>query len=150
MTKRPRRQLAAILALAIYVPAVPDAETYEREFVREVVEFANHNRLNLARLHRDVHANCYIPVTVGTVIRSDGSVRDVFIAKSSTVPVVDRYFLWVVRQAAPFQPLAKHFEPVPEEITVTHEHRLDAQLWGNGIRSTRPCEELKPPANTAP
>lgn len=150
MTKNSRRRLAAVLALAIHMPAISDPETYEREFIKEVVEFANLNRLNLARLHRDVHANCFIPVTVGTVIRSDGSVRDVFIVKSSTVPVVDRYFLWVVRQAAPFQPLANHFDPVPDEITVTHEHRLDAQLWGHGIRSTRACEELKPPGNSGP
>jgi len=70
--------------------------------------------------------------------------KDVSIMKSSSVPVVDRYFRYVIEQAAPFQPLANHYDPVPEEITVTQEFRLDAGLWKDGISSTRPCDELKP------
>ncbi len=110
----------------------------------EVIAFANLNRLDLRRLHRDVHANCYIPVTVATFIRRDGSVKDAFIVKSSTVPVVDRYFLYVIKQAAPYRPLANDYDPAVDEITLTQEFKLDAQLWGHGIRSARPCEELKP------
>ena len=124
--------------------AYSDPLTYQHEFAEEVIEFANLNRLNIARLHRDVHANCYIPVTIATVILSDGSVKNISIVKSSTVPVVDRYFLFVIEQAAPYQPLANHYDPVPEKITITQEFKLDAQLWGQGVRSARPCEELKP------
>jgi hypothetical protein len=58
--------------------------TYQQEFTAEVIEFADLNRLNIARLNRDVHANCYIPVTIATIILSDGSVKDVSIVKSST------------------------------------------------------------------
>jgi hypothetical protein len=58
--------------------------------------------------------------------------------------VVDRYFLYVIQQAAPYEPLADHYAPVPEQITITREFRLDVQLWGQGIPSTRPCERLKP------
>jgi TonB family protein len=130
--------------LAVAFPLCADESTYEQRFVDEVTEFANHNRLNIARLNRDVHANCYIPVTVTAVISADGSLKDVSIAESSTVPVVDRYFLYVIQQAAPFEPLEGHFEPVPEDITITREFRLDARLWGQGIRSTRPCEKLEP------
>jgi len=125
-------------------PAHADRLTYEQAFMEEVVEFANHNRLNIARLNRDVHANCYIPLTVATVILRDGTIDDVSIVKSSTVPVVDKYFLFVIEQAAPYQPLANHYDPVPEKITITREFRLDAQLWGQGVPSTRACEELKP------
>ena len=57
---------------------------------------------------------------------------------------VDRYFLYVIKQAAPYQPLVNHYDPVPKETTVTQEFKLDVQLWGHGIRSTRPCEQLKP------
>lgn len=137
--------ITAVILLALSGAAWSDSETYQREFVDEVIDFANLNRLNIARLHRDVHANCYIPVTVATVILSDGSVHDISIAKSSTVPVVDRYFLFVIRQAAPYQPLADHYDPVPDKITITQEFKLDAQLWGHGVRSTRKCEELKLP-----
>jgi TonB family protein len=133
-----------LISSAAACPVDADPLEYQRQFMEEVVEFANHNRLNIARLHRDIHANCYIPVTVATVIRSDGSVKDAFIVKSSTVPVVDRYFLYVIRQAAPYEPLANHYDPAPEEITITEEFKLDVQLWGYGTRSTRPCEELKP------
>ena len=133
---------AGLLAVACSLYA--DESTYEQRFVDEVIEFANHNRLNIARLNRDVHANCYIPVTVTAVIRADGSLKDVAIAESSTVPVVDRYFLYVIQQAAPFEPLEGHIDPVPEDITITREFRLDAQLWGHGIPSTRPCETLEP------
>ena len=136
--------ITPVLVLALPGLAHSDSLIFEQEFAEVVVEFANLNRLNIARLHRDVHANCYIPVTIATIILSDGSVKDVSIVKSSTVPVVDRYFLYVIEQAAPYQPLANHYDPAPEEITITQEYKLDTQLWGNGVRSTRPCEELKP------
>ena len=110
--------------------------------MQEVVQFASLNRLSLDRLHRDVHADCYIPLVVATIIRSDGSVRDIAIVESSSVPVVDRYFRFVIEQAAPYEPLANHYDPVPDEITITHEFRLDVQLWGSGVGATRPCERL--------
>ena len=87
-----RRYFVALLVLALFEPAFVDPQAYRQQFVDEVVEFANLNRLNMARLNRDVHANCYIPLTVATVIRKDGSVKDTSIVKSSSVPVVDRYF----------------------------------------------------------
>ena len=142
---RVMRQAATIaLLLSTVLSAYSDVLTYEQEFVREVTEFANLNRLSIARLNRDIHANCYIAVTVGTTIRSDGSLKDTFIVESSTVPVVDKYFLYVIQQAAPYLPLADHYDPAPEEITITREFRLDAQLWGQGTPSNRPCERLEP------
>ena len=117
---------------------------YEQAFANEVTEFANHNRLSIARLNRDVHADCYIPVTVAAVILRDGSLKDIAIVKSSTVPVVDRYFRFVIEQAAPYPPLAEYYDPAPDEVTITHEFRLDIRLWSDGTSSTRPCEELKP------
>lgn len=144
MTNWIPRFVTSVLLLLLSGPAYSDALTYRQEFTAEVFEFANLNRLNIARLNRDVHANCFIPVTIATTILSDGSVKDVSIANSSTVPVVDRYFLYVIEQASPYQPLASHYDPAPEKITITQEFRLDVQLWGNGVRSTRPCEELKP------
>ncbi len=135
--------IITVLVLALPGLAHSDSLIYEQEFAEEVVEFANLNRLNIARLHRDVHANCYIPVTIATIILSDGSVKDVSIVKTSTVPVVDRYFVYVIEQAAPYKPLTNHYDPAPEKITITQEFKLDAQLWGHGIRSAQPCEELK-------
>jgi len=130
--------------LVLAGPAFPDSLTYQEEFTAEVIEFANLNRMNIDRLHRDVHADCYIPLTIATTILSDGSVSDVSIVKSSSVPIVDRYFRYVIEQAAPFQPLANHYDPVPEEITVTQEFKLDVMLWGHGKNATRACDELKP------
>jgi len=144
MSKGIRRFFFAGLVLALTGLAFSDPLAYQQEFTKEVIEFANLNRLHSGRLHRDVHADCYIPVTIATIILSDGSVKDVSIVKSSSVPVVDRFFRYVIEQAAPFQPLANHYDPVPEEITVTQEFRLDVRLWSDGISSTRPCDELKP------
>jgi len=144
MSKGVRRFFFASLVLALAGSAYSDPLTYQEEFTKEVVEFANLNRLQIGRLHRDVHADCYIPVIIATVVLSDGAVKDVSIVKSSSVPVVDRYFRYVIEQAAPFQPLANHYDPVPEEITVTQEFRLDAGFWSDGISATRPCDELKP------
>lgn len=123
--------------------AYADALTYQQDFRKEVMEFAYLNRLQAERLHRDVHADCYIPLTIATVVLADGSVKQVSIVKSSTVPIVDRYFRYVIEQAAPYQPLANHYDPVPDEITVTQEFKLDVRLWSDGVRSVRPCEELK-------
>lgn len=133
-----------LLVLVLIGPAHGDSMTYEEDFVSEVIEFANLNRLNLSRLHRDIHADCFIPVTISTVIAQDGSVKGISIEKSSTVPVVDRYFHYIIEQAAPYAPLGRHYDPAPEEVTITHEFRLDARLWSDGIHSTRPCQELKP------
>lgn len=135
---------AIVVVLVLPGSANSDPLTYQQEFRDEVIEFASLNRLNISRLHRDVHANCYIPVTLATIILHDGSLQDVSIVKSSTVPVVDRYFLYIIEQAAPYQPLANHYDPVPEQIKITQEFKLDVQLWGHGIRSTQRCEELKP------
>lgn len=126
------------------IAARADLLTYQQEFEKEVVEFANQNRLQIERLHRDVHADCYISVTIATTVLSDGSVKDIGLVKSSSVPIVDKYFRYVIEQAAPFQPLANHFDPVPAEIMITQDFRLDVSLWRDGIRSMRPCEELKP------
>ena len=143
MSKGIRRFFSASFVLALTGPAFSDPLTYQQEFTKEVVEFANLNRLR-SGTHRDVHVDCYIPVIIATIILSDGSVKDVSIVKSSSVPTVDRYFRYIIEQAAPFQPLANHYDPVPEEITVTQEFRLDIRLWSDGISSTRPCDELKP------
>ena len=132
-----RRLFCASLMLTVTGSGYVDQPTYDQEFVREVLAFANLNRLNAARLHRDVHADCYIPVTIATVINSDGSLKHVSIVKSSKVPVVDRYFRYVIEQAAPYQPLASHYDSAPESVTVTHEFRLDVRLWSDGISSTR-------------
>jgi hypothetical protein len=120
-----------------------DPLIYQEEFEKEVAEFANLNRLR-SGFHRDVQADCYIPMIIATTILSDGSVQDVSIVKSSSVPTIDRYFRYIIEEAAPFQPLANHYDPVPEKITVTQEFRLDIRLWSDGISSTRPCDELDP------
>ena len=143
MSKGIRRFFSASLVLALTGSAFSDPLTYQQEFTKEVAEFANLNRLRNG-IHRDVHADCYIPVIIATIILSDGSINDVSIVKSSSVPVVDRYFRYIIEQAARFQPLANHYDPVPAEITVTQEFRLDIRLWSDGISSTRPCDELKP------
>jgi hypothetical protein len=144
MSKAMRRFFSASLVLALTGSAFSDPLIYQRAFTQEVYEFANLNRLNISRLHRDVHADCFILVTIATVILSDGSVKGVSVVKSSSVPVVDRYFRYIIEQAAPFQPLANHYDPIPEEITVTQEFRLDVMLWTDGISATRPCDELEP------
>jgi len=144
MNSKMKRFLFAGLTLAIAGSASSDVLTYEQEFRREVTQFANLNRLQLERLNRDVHVDCYIRLTIATVILADGSVEDVSIVKTSTVPIVDRYFRYIIEQAAPYQPLANHYDPVPERITVTQEFKLDVRLWSDGVSSTRSCEELKP------
>lgn len=131
-----------LLTVAAFV--CPDELAYEQVFANEVTDFANHNRLSIARLNRDVHADCYIPVTVAAIVLADGTLKDVVIVDSSSVPVVDRYFHFVIEQAAPYPPLADYFDPVPDEVAITHEFRLDVRLWSDGISSTRPCEKLKP------
>ncbi|MEJ2257768.1 MAG: hypothetical protein P8X98_12345, partial [Woeseiaceae bacterium] len=64
--------------------------------------------------------------------------------KSSTVPVVDRYFRFVIEQAGPYPPLANHYDQAPETITITQEFNLDAQLCGHVDRAARPFEEFEP------
>jgi TonB family protein len=136
--------LAVALLGVLSVSASADSLTYQQAFVEKVTAFANLNRLNIARLNRDVHVNCYIPVTIATVILRDGSVDDISVVKSSTVPVVDRQFRFVIEQAEPYPPLVNHYDPAPETITITQEFKLDAQLWGHGARAARPCEEFEP------
>ena len=145
MNRRTRRLLVACLILITKVTANADPLMYEDEFVAELSEFINLNRLSIGRLHRDKHADCYIPLTVSTTVLADGTVKDAWIVESSSVPVVDRYFLWAIQQTAPFASLMDYYDPVPAEITITREFRLDVRLWNDGIASTQPCEALSPP-----
>jgi hypothetical protein len=134
--------LAAALLLVVAGFAAADSPGYRQAFVEQVQRFANLNRLKIDRLNRDVHADCYIPLVVATTLRSDGSVQDIAIVESSSVPVVDRYFAFVIERAAPYPPLANHYDRVPDEVTITQEFRLDVRLWTDGIRSSGPCERL--------
>ena len=142
MISKGRILFFAGIASGVFGSAIADPQTYQEEFTREVLEFANLNRLQIDRLHRDVHADCYIAMLVDTTILRDGSVKEISIVKSSSVPVVDKYFRFVIEQAAPFQPLSNHYDPAPEEITITQEFKLDVRLWSDRIRSTAPCPEL--------
>lgn len=138
------------LACVLLAPggvAHSDEAAYERVFHREVIAFANLNRMNIDRLNRDVHADCYIPITIATTINSDGTVSHISIVESSSVPVVDRYFRYVIEQASPYPPLAGYFDPVPQEITVTRIFRLDVRLWGSGVGAERECDKLEPHAS---
>ena len=137
------RAFLAILLLALSVSVLGDRLTYEREFTREVIRFASLNRLQLEQLHRDVHVDCYIPLTIATTIRRDGSVRAISIVESSSGPIVDKYFRFVIEQAAPYQPLANHYDPVPAEVTITREFKIDVRQWSGGAPSTRACEPLR-------
>ena len=87
-----------VLVLALPGSAYSDPLIYQQEFTEEVVEFANLNRLNIARLHRDVHANCYIPVTIATIILSDGSVKDVSCPSSNKW---NRRSVWLMESFVP-------------------------------------------------
>ena len=40
--------------------------------------------------------------------------------------------------------LRDHFDPVPDEMTITHEFHLDVRLWSDGQRSAEPCKRLEP------
>ena len=86
-------------------------------------------------------------MTVATIILGDGSVKDISIVTSSSVPVVHSYIRFVIEQAAPFPPLAAHYDPVPDEVTITYEFRFDVNLRGDGLGSERPCERLSPPVS---
>ena len=133
---------AAALLLFVADLAAADAAGYRLAFVAQVQRFANLNRLKVERLNRDVHADCYIPLVVATTVRSDGSVKEIIFVESSSVPVVDRYFEYAIKQAAPYPALADHYDPVPNEVTISHEFRLDVRLWSDGVRSAAPCERL--------
>ncbi len=141
MSKQIRRFFSAGLVLVLTGSVLSDPLTYQEAFEKKVAEFANLNRLR-SGIHRDERADCYIPLTIATIILSDGSVKDVSVVKSSSFPNVDRYFRYTIEAVAPFQPLANHYDPVPEEVTVTQEFRLDIRLWSDGISSTRQCDEL--------
>lgn len=122
-----------------------DEASYREAFLTKVHAFANLNRISIGALNRDVHADCYIPLTMSIVIRRDGTVADVSIVETSTVPVVDNWYRWVIRQAAPYAPLAEHYDPVPEQIVMIEEFRLDVRLWSANVRSTRACDPIQPP-----
>ena len=138
---------AVFLVLVLCGPASSDEPPHRQEFVSKVTRFANLNRLSITRLHRDAHADCYIAVTLATVIQRDGSVKEISVLNSSTVPVVDRYFRYVIEQAAPYPALDGYYDPVPAEVSITHEFRLDVRLQSDGLRSERPCQKLKSPVS---
>ena len=134
------------LCLALLQPAISFADdaTYRQEVLARIHAFGNRNRLDIRALNRDVHADCYISITISIAIQRDGSVEEASIVKSSTVPVVDKWYQWIIMQAAPYAPLSEHYDPVPDQIVMIEEFRLDVRLWSENIRSDRPCDPIKP------
>jgi len=53
---------------------------------------------------------------------------------------VDRYYTYVIEQAAPYQPLSSLFSDGRESITMDAEFVLDARLYNDSQRSKRPCD----------
>ncbi len=142
-----KNKMAAATGLAIQLLTAQSfaggESAYHNEFVREVHEFASHNRIQQSRLHRDVHADCYIRVIATATILADGTLKSVSIDTSSTVPIVDKYFAYAIKQAAPYKPIAEYYRPAPDEVSITHEFTLDARVYNDNRRSRKPCDELQ-------
>ena len=70
----------ASLVLALTGSVFSDPLAYQQEFMKGVAEFANQIRL-CSGVNGDVHADCYIPVIIATIILRERSVKDVSIVK---------------------------------------------------------------------
>ena len=134
--------LVATILLAAIAPVLAGSNDYKEAVLQEVYTFANHNRMNLGALHRDVHADCIVAVTLNIAINADGSLQRVNIVETSTVPVFDRYSKYVVEQAAPFPPLSEYHSSALDTINFDHVFRLDARVWNDSQHSTQRCKSL--------
>ncbi|MEH6611256.1 MAG: energy transducer TonB [Halioglobus sp.] len=142
MNTKSIRLLVATLLLAAIAPVLAAPNDYKEAVLQEVYTFASHNRMNRDALHRDVHADCIVAVTLNIAINADGSLQQVNIVETSTVPVFDRYSKYVVEQAAPFPPLSEYHSSTPDTINFDHVLRLDARVWNDMQHSTQRCKPL--------
>ena len=115
---------------------------YQQAFAAEVHKFALKTRIDQGMLNRDKHADCYIRVVMNAVISEGGRLERVSVEKSSGVPIVDKYFTYVIQQAAPYQPLSSQFSGGRQQVLISQEFMLDARLYNDKRRSKSPCDEL--------
>jgi len=98
---------------------------YRAQFSNKVHKFAMRNRFHIGNINRDKFSNCYLAVKVDTTISANGKVKKVVVKKSSTVPMVDKYFKFVIEQAAPFKPLKGYFGSGVKQLVVSEDFKLD-------------------------
>lgn len=99
--------------------------SYRTEFSDKVHKFAMRNRFHVGNINRDKFSHCYLTVKIDTTILASGKVKNVVVKKSSTVPMVDKYFKYVIEQSAPFKPLKSYFGSGIKQIVVTENFKLD-------------------------
>lgn len=112
---------------------------YKNDFNNRVYEFANKNRFNIANVNRDKYVNCIMQVGIETTINSDGKVMNAVIKEPSPIPMINKYFVYVINQASPFEPLAKYFGSSKQEISFLERFRLKLNLYENS-NVTEPCK----------
>jgi len=111
---------------------------YQKHFAEKVYKFANKNRFNSGNINHDKYVNCYMQVGIEVTVAADGSVRRLTVKNPSLVPMIDKYFSYVAKQAAPFPPLEKYFADGLSELTFIEKFTLKVNLYEHS-KVTKPC-----------
>ena len=111
---------------------------YQKHFFDKVYQFSNHNRFNTGNINRDKYTNCYMQVGIEVSIAADGHIKHLSVKEPSPIPIINRYFHYIVNQAAPFDPLKKYYGDELNQLTIFKQFRLNIPLHENSSVS-EPC-----------
>ena len=102
---------------------------YKRHFAEKAYKFGNRNRFNIGNINRDKYSNCYMQVGIQVTVAADGAIKNLSVKYPSPVPMIDKYFSYIVNQAAPFDKLKKYFSDELNELTFVENFRLKVNLY---------------------
>ena len=113
--------------------------TYKRHFSDKAYKFGNKNRFNIANINRDKYSNCFMQVGIQVTVAKNGELKSLSVKEPSPVPMIDKYFSYIVKQAAPFDKLNKYFGSELNELTFVEQFRLKLSSYENS-KVTKQCK----------
>lgn len=139
-----RKEYFLLLFILLSDSATASGEReYHEAFYGKVIKFAERNRFHLDNIPLEIRNRCYLAVIIRTSVVADGTPMQTEVIESSGVPRLDKYFQYVINQAAPFPKLDQYMSPGIEAITLESLFLLDVRYYDEARRSTGPCSEFQ-------
>jgi hypothetical protein len=131
-----------VMLLSNYTVAAGERE-YHDLFYSKAHNFAERNRFHIANLPLDVRNRCYLAVKIRTTVLASGNPTQTEVIESSGFPQLDKYFQYVINQAAPYPSLDRYITPDTDVIALESLFVLDLRYFDEARRSSGPCSEFK-------
>jgi hypothetical protein len=125
----------------IFTPLTAPASVakYKEVFDAKVHQFGNINRFNSMNINRDRYANCIMQVRIKTILDQTGRVISTEVTDPAPVPIVNKYFTYIIENVRPHEPLSNYIDSPPRELVIEKYYKLRISLY-EYQKVTEPCK----------